>query len=217
MGLGTTTKTGTDTARFVRRAFGDESSVQITDADLINWLNDGIRTIAQKLKINRRRGFADIVQDNPTYAFNDLEIIEIESLMVDKVLVTSLEYQEAENELFINDPYREDKGRPQFWYTYADNVELWPTPDFSSTQGLMILYIASPGQVAALTDTLTIPDKHLTALNHYVLAQAYQLDEDWEAYTLKMQEFTAMLEGQIDEDKVSATRFYPSITITQEF
>lgn len=217
MGLGTITKTGSNVAREVRRAFGDEASVQITDEDLLGWVNDGITEIAQKLKINRKRGLTDIVNGQSIYPFAEIEILQIESLMVDNVLINGLEYQEAELELFVTDPYNEQYGRTKYWYVAENNINLWPIPDFDSSNGLCILYIAAPGRLSALTESLTIPDKHFTALTSYVLAQAYQLDEDPEWFTLKMQQFTSALDGQLDEDKTTITRSFPSILETQGF
>ncbi len=217
MGLNTTTRTGENVAQFVRRAFGDESSVQITDNDLLGWINDGIVEIAQKLKINRKRGFTDVVQDQGSYDFNGLNIIEIESLRVDGMVITSLEYQEAEEELFNTDPLNESRGRPKYWYVYENQVNLWPVPNFDSANGLGILYIEAPARLSALSDTLSIPDKYFNALNHYVLAQSYQLDENTEWFTIKIQQFTAALEGEIDEDKISSFRYFPSITETQDY
>lgn len=217
MGLGTITKTGQDVARSVRRSFGDESSVQVTDADLVGWINDGIREIAQKLRINRRRGYTDVIDGQSEYTFNDLEILEIESLMVDKVVITGLEYEEAEQQLFSMDPHNEAYGRPKFWYVYENKVHLWPTPDFDATAGICILYIASPGSLGSLSDALTVPDKHFNALTNYVLAQAYRMDEDAEWFTLTMQQFTADLDGQLDEDKITVNRSFPTILDVQDY
>ena len=44
----TSTYTGTDVSSYVKRQFGDESGVQITDEDIVHWINAGVMRFSEK-------------------------------------------------------------------------------------------------------------------------------------------------------------------------
>lgn len=216
MGLNSVSKTAGDVLSQVKRIFGDEAGVQVTDADLFNWINNGQSEIAERQRINRARISTPVVAGaaEVNLTTTPVEIISIESIHLGTVTLPNMSFEEAEEYIFQHDPANVRQGTPQLWYEYANVVTLWPIPD---TDGTVTLYIIQkPASVSASGDMLTIPDKFFNALIQYVLSQAYELDEDWESAALKKQEFDNVLLGNLNEDKQSQHRVYPFITVYDE-
>lgn len=217
MGLNGISRTVQDIITSVKRTFGDESGVQITDADIIRWINQGQMEIAQIAKINRKRALTDVIRNQSKYSFAAMSIIEIESLNFDGKLLPNMPYAEAEAFLFEQDPQGKATGTPRVWYEYAGEITVWPAPDTAIPSGLVILYIAQPADVSAPTETLGVPDRFFSALLTFVLAEAYQLDDDYQNAAYQQERFGAILSGRIDEDKSAQHRLYDTIPEFQEF
>lgn len=96
------------------------------------------------------------------------------------------------------------------------SIFIWPVPDTAIPRGLTVTFIRMPKPVEDETDNLTIPDKYFNALVYYVLAQAYELDEDHDASLMKKQEFENALLGYINESEEQRTRTYPLTTYYDE-
>jgi len=72
--------------------------------------------------------------------------------------------------------------------------------------------VAQPLELDALSDTLTVPDKYFQRVVDFVLARAYQLDENWEAAQYKQQEYSIAMGMLANQQNVGQTNTYPTNT-----
>jgi hypothetical protein len=111
------TRTVTDVITSVKRQFGDESAVQITDADIIRWVNDGQREIVdQNTTINQKLAKTDVIAGQDAYPLATdpalPNISRINSVRHDGTLLENITIQEAENYV-VGDG---NTGTPEAWY-----------------------------------------------------------------------------------------------------
>lgn len=212
MGLQTTSRTVQNVIDHVKRQFGDESGVQVTDTDLIRWVNDGILEIATKNRILRAKATTDLLTGVSEYDLIAENVIEIDSIHVNNIRVPFMGFLDAEELIYSEDPHRVQEGQPKIWYDYAGKLYFWPIPDETVTDGITIFFVKAPASVVATTDTLTIPDKYYSILVQYVVAQAYEMDEDWDASSNKLQQVNQGLLEKSEEEVNIHMQTYPTIT-----
>lgn len=216
-GLNITSKTAQNVATSVKRQFGDESGVQVTDPDIIRWINDGQREITQKNRVLKGTATIVAVANQAEYTLPEANIAAIESIHWNGIPVPGIPYAEVEK--FITDyPHTATNagtGVPRMWYEWGGLVTFWPTP--ASADNIKLLYTKMPDEITSLADTLSLPDKYFNILVDYVLSQAYSMDEDWEASNFKGQQFTANLDTTADDERTTSSMVYPTISIVEDY
>lgn len=210
-----TMKVSDVTAR-VKRQFGDESGVQITDTDILRWINDGQREIVSKNEILQTRAVTDLVANQADYDFAAESILKVRAIKVNGRRLKNLPYQEAEELFSQSDPKREATGEPEFWTLFAGQFSLYPKPSVGATGGLVLDYIKMPETMTLQTDTLVLPDRYFNTLVHYVLSQAYEQDEDWVAAGNKTAQLEATLNSLLEEDNRPQNEYYPSVSVDSD-
>lgn len=208
------TRTYGDLMQDVKRRFGDESGVQLEDSDILRWANDGQQQIVTENRVLRARGTLNSVVGTYDYDFPGDSIHSIISLHYNGVPLRSLTFQEAEHSVIAQDPNREQSGTPIVWWFWGDTFTVWPTPDVEGT--LTLFYTRNPavlnGDPGQLLD---VSDKYYPALVNYVLQNAYEMDEDWQAAQAKEAQFKTALAEQREEDFLNSDDFYPVVTEVQ--
>lgn len=206
----TMTHTAQEVADYVKRQFGDESGVQVTDTDVIRWINSAARDIASQREPFKSIGSAPLVANQGQYTFPN-NILQVQALRVNNKPIRRMSFQDAEQHILENDPDGIQTGDPLIWYEYGGQFFLWPKPDKGSSTGIQIFYIPAPTMINGIADTLTVPDVYFNAVLDHVLAQAYEMDENFEAAQMKASSFTNYMgddSGGSTEDDV-----YPTITV----
>lgn len=209
----TSTHTVDDVYKDVTRQFGDEAGVQITQEDVFRWVNSGQEEIVYNNTPIKSVATADIIGGTSTYTFPD-NIYKVQSLHVNGVKVDYRTFQEAEEYIIKEDPNKVVTGNPVIWYEWGGTFMLWPTPNADKTAGITIYYIPAVPRVSQLTDLLFIPDPYYNRLLEYVMAQAYELDENWDGAQIKATQFDQGIQKQ-DRSSIQYDT-YPLITILEE-
>lgn len=210
MSLNPITKTAADIATYVKRQFGDESGVQITDQDIYRWINAAQLQIVAKIAPIKGKAVTNIVSGQRIYPLTSLPIHQIESIHFDGNFLTPKSFAQAERDIIEwGDP---ETGGPGFWYEWAGEIYLWPIPNQNITDGLEIFYTKMPTAVVTGTDPLSIPDKFFEAIAAWVLMKAYELDEEFDQANNQRQFFTSQVDEQNGEESTSANSTYPVIT-----
>jgi hypothetical protein len=206
----------------VKRQFGDESGVQITNEDLIRWINDGQRQIVQTNEsLLETSAKASTVADQQEYNL-PTNLLILRTVMFKGSSERSYTKLEGFSWSDFNmqvDGWSENqdaRSRPTIYTVYGDQILLYPIPDSSVTDAIKIYYNRLPVEVALDTDVPEIPTLYHEALVKYCLAQAYEVDEDFEAANLKAQELNvdiATLRGRSDW---RVQESYPTMTVLPE-
>lgn len=211
------TKKVSDVVADVKRTFGDEASVQVADSDIIRWVNQAQTEIVSKNQI--LTAVATVVGGSVAnqYAYNvsGLNIQAIKSIHFRGVKIDNLTFQESEEFISKDDPQHVAVGFPDFWYQWANEISFYPTPAQSGDE-IKIYYYALPTVVTGTTDALSLPDNYYNRILEFVMAAAYEMDENFDAASMKTNRFDSNLVGmQEDEDKTSQLT-YSTITVRPE-
>lgn len=195
----------------VKRRFGDESGVQLENADILRWANDGQQQIVTENKVLRSKATTPIVIGTYDYTFPSTDIHSVTSIHVDGTPLRNIPFEDAEQTIMVSDPTRTQSGTPLLWFLWDETFTLWPTPDSAGT--ITIYFTRPPVPLTGNPDQiLDISDKYYPALVNYVLQQAHEMDEDWPAAQAKEAQFKTALAEQREEDFLAADNFYPIVT-----
>jgi hypothetical protein len=206
----------------IKRQFGDESGVQVTDDDILRWINDGQHQI-----VTQNEGLLE----KSSYT-NTVALQQEYTLPTDILILRSVHLKDSTSGAYFNIKYYSfaefdqyvdgwdqtvsDRGYPTLYTIYAGIVKLFPLPETSQTNGLKIYYNRAPVDVVTSGDSLDIPLMYHEALVKYCLQQAYEMDEDFEAAQAKASQMDAdisLLRGRDDWKKQDT---YPMITVNAE-
>jgi hypothetical protein len=208
------TRTASDIVEYITRAFGDESGAQITEADIIRWINSGQNEINKKNRILKATATTPLVIGTRSYTFPTPNILEIETLQVAGKPLQYMSFKEANEYITKEDPTFTASDTPYLWYEWGGEILLYPTP--SAVYDLTLYYIQYPTPIVTGADTLSIPDSYFEPLLQYCMTQAYEQDDDWTGSANKHQQFKESL-TELAEDGTRYNReFYPTITILDE-
>lgn len=206
----------------VKRQFGDESGVQVTDSDIIRWINDGQRQIVMSNEgLLETTTTANSVASQSEYTLpTNLLLFKSVSFkgtgQVSYVQLRGMSFNEFQKHIDSWDGDTTEKGTPVVYTIYAGKLILYPMPETSITNALKIYYTRKPTDVDSSDDTPDLPLLYHETLVKYCLQQAYEMDEDWEASTSKSTELAAdlsLLRGREDWKQQDT---YPTITVLTE-
>lgn len=209
----TPTRTVTSIFTAVKRQFGDESGVQLEDADLLRWLNDAQNEINSENKVLKATSTTPAVSGQASYTFPTAQILQIESIHFNGVPIRNVPFAQAEEILIGNDPTA--TGTPQYWYEWGGTFTFWPAPD--TTDDITLYYTKNPDEILASFDPVNavigLPDKYDGDIISYILKQAYEMDEDWQASGAKKQEFTEGLAAKREDERRAQDMTFSVITL----
>lgn len=212
----TFTYTGARVATEVKNQFGDTGNVQVTDALLLNWINNGQREIAKSTSWNERVFVTNLLADQATYDLNALmsanRVQSYSSIVAADQVLQVIPWAEYLSTIRgLETPAGTDR-KPMYASEYGGNLTIWPTPSESVVSGLTVYYVAWPDDLTDLAQDLTVPDRFYNALVDYVFARALQLDENFDAAAAVQDSHDRALASEMQRDKMDPTDYYPSIT-----
>jgi hypothetical protein len=203
----------------VKRQFGDDAGVQIRDTDIVNWVNDAQREIAnQNDDLLQVTASADVLAGISTY-----------NLPVDCRLLRQMKYnglhlrgltKQDFNEYIdgLQNPVNYSQGNPLVYNIWAGQFTVFPTPSTAAAlvAGFTIDYLRNTVDVANDTDNLEFPSGYHNHIVEYCLRMAYELDENWGAAQQVNQRFQTGINQLKERDNWAVREVYPSITVRAE-
>jgi hypothetical protein len=210
----TFTRTTQDVADRIKVSFGDTSGSQITDIMIIRWINDGQQEIVNNNAILKDTKFANVVADQADYSFPNDRVQYIEALYIDGRPVRNVSPQEFREYILREDPNLIAKADvPLLYQERAGIITFYPTPQKSYENGLKMEYVKQPVPITAIGPSflLSIPDRYLNELVSYVMANALEMDENFNAAELKRGQFREGLDRQYLRENTSQISKYPQV------
>lgn len=211
-----TTRNVSEVLTAVKRQFGDESGVQVTDSDIFRWVDDAQREIVIKnpsvlavfLQLN-------VESDKESYPLlSEIpDILRIHSIHYKGQILPHMTFLEAQE--FIIREGEQNSGVPRVWYEYGGVLHLWPVPQETLEAGLSIYYNKAPARVQTSGDLLSVPDNYFKVVVDYCLAQAYEMDENMQMAQMKEDQYGRSIAEQ-SADGATQQRHYPTIQILPE-
>lgn len=211
------TKTVQNVADSVKRQFGDESGVQVTDSDIIRWVNDAQNEIVVKNpEVNAGMVTVNVTANQTLYPLlaNVPDMLVIHSIHFRGEYLNNISFMEAQQTIIRSDDTQTD-SKPSFWYEYAGTVNLWPKPSTTIAAGLTIFYSKVPTLITTLGQTLSVPDTYFKAVIDFCLTQAHEMDDNFQASNVKQQQFETALQVQANRTHAQDT-MYPTIVMLPE-
>jgi hypothetical protein len=210
--------TGTDVALRVKQQFGDEVGAQITDAMILNWINDGQNEIVSRTdELFQMKSTASTTVGDNDYSLPTIaaDIIRMHRVYYKGKEVKPLSIQQAEESYPEKDVTPVPTGQPRHYWIWADQLFLYPAPDATGAH-LTLYWQKYPTPLAAIGDALTLPQRYHLKVKDYCVAQAAELDDDDERHNSKM----AMLHSDLDmmqKDSYQPNQdLYPFGTVSSE-
>lgn len=203
----------------VRRIFGDEAAVQVSNEDIMRWINDGqIEIVKHNDGALQKTGLIDLVANQASYTL-PADLLILRSLRYkfpDMLSFSNLKYknmQEFDDSIDGWDGTAYTAGHPQFFTMYEGKAIIFPVPDQSLVSGIKVLYNQKPTDVDDLADTLSVPLIYHNVLVKYCMWQASLLDEDHEPAQMYKIDFSQDMQLLQTRETVEATATYPTITV----
>lgn len=213
MAYSPSTRTVAEVVQQVNRLFGDESGVQLEEADVLRFINDAQDEIVKRNRALKAVSTTSSVVGQAAYTFAELNILQIESLHYHGRKLRNIPFAEAEN--MVIDPSNDDSNdEPWLWYEWAGSITLFPIP--ATVQEIKLYYTKTPPRVTTLADVISVPDKYYTQIVQYCLAQAYELEDDMQGSQLKTQQFQEGLAVMAEEERTAQNMTYPVINTVED-
>ena len=191
----------------VRTIISDKDSLQVSDAEMIVWINQAMREIAVDNDLLQKSATSATVVGTSNYAL-PADILRLHSIKYDNDKLAILSRKEAEETLDFNNT---GNGTPSISYVWAGSLYLFPAPN--AVKNLLVDYIRTPVEVAVVGDTPELPPHYHNRLIDYCLSQAYLQDGDQNMYLTKLNEFKTGVKEVKDEPEWQADS-YPSFAIS---
>lgn len=203
------TKVANDILSYIKRAFGDESGVQITDSDILMWSNEAQLAIANATRCIQGKATAPLPAGTFEITLPEQAASTIVTLRLDNVPIPGVEFAQAEQDLQREDPDRVSTGRPIWWTKWGVTVSFYPTPSEAHT--ITVFYTGIPENLIGAASVVGIPDRYFSALLQYVLSKAYELDEDYDAQQRAFAQYQTMIGEATYDDDQAMNLFYSSV------
>ena len=212
----------------VKRTFGDESGVQVTEADILRWINDAQReAVMQNEGLLQTTGTLDAVTGQgdyslPTNCFTLQHIYYKDS--VSAAYYKLKWYPLAQfSELLDGWLNSESKGFPTYYTSQtagsgsvASQISIFPLPENNIEDALKLVYSRYASNVLNSSDTIDLPPFLHSFVVNFCLMQAYEMDENWEAAQIK----ATQIQGDLDFNSTRHLWFgkeaYPSVVTRYE-
>lgn len=200
MTLTPVTKKFSDLSFEIKRLFGDESGVQLTDTDIARWGTEGQMDIAARLGALKMKASSLSVAGQRTYTFPSERIHQVASIHYDGSLLPHTPFIQAENLIIQKDSFPEKQGTPELWYEWGGEFSLWPVPN--EAKPVTIYYSAYPEDLSGDPDQpLGLPDKFFSALVNFIMMKCYEMDEDHQASQLSEGRYKEAVAEKFGEDR----------------
>lgn len=206
----------------VKRKFGDEAGVQLTDADIVRMINDAQRKIASRNdSILEKTATASTVAGTQEYNF-PADMLKLKGLSYKGTGETAYRPMQGmsiqELNLYIDgwDADSSSSGVPTVFAVHAGKFLVYPIPQESVASAFKVYYCRKPTDMVADGDVIDLPELYHDVVINIVLQDAYEMDEDWQAAAAKSAQANQDIDRLKDSDEWLRRDSYPVITIRPE-
>jgi hypothetical protein len=203
----------TDCITRVRNISGDTTSLQFTDSQVTDWVNDGIRECAVQNNLLQKRATQNSVVGQSDYAL-PADILKLHSIKYDDVKLPVITLEEFDEQYSgVGASTTVQRGTPSVCYIWAGLLVLFPAPNV--VKALVTDYTYRATDLASPADAnteLPLPVGYHSRIVDYCLAQVYLQDDNNTMYQVKMQEFQTGVQNLKDQPE-NTYDLYPSISV----
>lgn len=206
----------------VKRRFGDEAGVQLTDTDIVQFINDSqLEVVKRNESLLEKTATANATSGVQEYTL-PVDLLIFKFLMWkgsgDTAYRKLKGLSTAEFNEYIDgwDGDNSNQAVPCVFTMHAGKFLVYPIPQDTIANAFKIYYNRTPVDVALDTDVPDLPILYHTVLVDMVLKLAYEMDEDWEAATNKSSETSKDMDYLRGREDWKQQETYPFILVRQE-
>lgn len=209
-----TTFQGLALASDLRRLFGDQDSVQLQDADIVNWINAGYRDITAQNPILQMTVTHDVTAGTSAVSYPADRVQYIQAIYFNNIPLIALSYAEAQEYIAKNARLSDTASAPTIWWEWAQTIQLYPIPNATTTNGALKMdYLAIPVPMNTLYDNLSLPDRYYNTLLEYVLMKANTMDENWLGIDAHQQAYQQGVMQLAEQENKPGNSTYKTVTV----
>ncbi len=204
----------------VKRQFGDESAVQVTDDDIVRWANDAQRfACLDNDNLLEKISATDLVAGQQDYD-QPVDLQNLKSIHIKNdpgelsyIHMQGFDLQKFDAQIDGWDGSFYGPGMTFIYTVFADKVKVFPTPDTSVVAGLKFYYNRKPVNLVSDIDVIDLPEMYHSSVVDFCLQQAYEMDENLEASVNKQAQVSSQLRVAKGYSAWNNKEFYPEITV----
>jgi hypothetical protein len=207
--------------RRVQRIFGDESGVQITDEDVVDWINDAIREIyLQQDDLTIKTTTLQAVAEQGEYNLpNGVMMIQTVSFDSDGTYY-DLRYVNGKTmSEYFNGWDGDESTETPTYYTRGrtpNTLLLWPYPASTVNDAIKIVYSSEGEFIETLGESIELPNHLFSTVLEYCLMKAYEMDENWEGADRKAKYVQSTIDSNYAKESWFGRQSYPVVTTMPE-
>lgn len=206
----------------VKRQFGDESGVQVSDADIIRWINEAQRHIVSTNEaLLEKIALKDSAVNQQSYPL-PIDILILHSISfqdIGQVSYTKLKaFSINQFNEYVDgwDGSTFAPGTPSVFTVFAGQLLVFPIPLVSVANAFKIYYTRVPTDVVNNGDTPDLPLLYHDVIVKYCMQQAYETDANFQGVWFKNNEISTDISVLRGRDAWKAEASYPVMTILSE-
>lgn len=206
----------------IKRTFGDEASIQVSESDIIRWINDAQKEAVQQTEgLLMKDGFVASVANQKEY-----------SLPSDLFTLHHVYYRDTATAPYYALKWLGLKDFSEFldgWdgasivsypmvYTSQESAKLtlFPEPEASVANGIKLIYAHYAPTLTTSSDPLGLPPYLHNYIVRYCLMEAYKMDEDWEAVDRMASQVQSDLDFNSNREFWFGREAYPTVSVRYE-
>jgi 2-C-methyl-D-erythritol 4-phosphate cytidylyltransferase len=186
----------------IKRQFGDEYDVIITDDDIYGWIHDAQLDIIRRTGINEQ----SVTTSVSAFPVSVPEQITIKRVNIDGKALTYVSREELD---MLSLSTVQGPSTPKYWYRSERHVRLWPQDATDTTTQVQIQYAKVPVLLdGSGGEVLTVPESYHTDVLHYCLARAHNKNENWTGERQEMDYYERNVGNRMAEATSPDTALY---------
>lgn len=201
--------TGEEIATRVKRIFGDESGVEIEDADILRWINDGQLDIARRTSCIHRVTELGAIAGVTQYAI-PFDFLFFKRATYNGRLLSSIPFQTLDK-MYPNRDVNPAIGTPEYISVLGADFLIYPAPESTGVMNLDLTYVGRPVSMTALTETPELPAVYQEALVRFCLMRTKEQDEDWTVARGIRDEYEALVIDTHHGQQTQSNDHYPVV------
>jgi hypothetical protein len=195
----------------VKNIFGDTAQAQITDAMILDWINNGQMDICRKSECLEAPYTANLVAGTDQYAY-PADFIKEQRLMVNGIKMVRLTLSSIDM-LFPDRLSAPMQSSTLYYFHWQRKFNLYPVPPASVTGGLVVWYVRYAATLTAPGNTPEIPTMFHEDLVRFCLWHAWEQDQEWGAAQQAKQDYDTRLLKTIYDSQVEESESYPAVQL----
>lgn len=206
----------------VKRKFGDEAGTQISDSDIVSWINDAQKTIvSQNDSLLEKSATTDQLDGVQGYTL-PIDLLKFRGMSYKGTadiaynIMKGMTVNEFNMHIDSWDQNTSQKGVPAVYCITEGKFLVFPIPQGNVTAAFKLYYCRRPTDVAIDTDVPDLPELYHIVIVDLVLRDAYELDENWNAAEAKSKQSNMEIGRLKGSEEWTIRETYPVISIRPE-